>query len=611
MNSHTTTTNDSASAATTDASSRHTDFSQLTVEESLAALGATRKGLDQDEVAKRLIAFGPNEIKEKKRQSLLLLFLKQFKSLLIAVLFMAAILSYVTGNIADVYIIIIVVIVDACIGFFMELKAESAVSSLKKILNPLAKVVRANQTMTIAARELVPGDIIIVEEGDSIPADSRLLEGKNVRTQESSLTGESLPESKTADVLSGPTVMADQKNMLWKGTFVGGGYGTALVVHTGVRTEIGKVAEALYEIKPSISHFQKKINKLASQMGGASVFFALVLFIISYFTLNAPVRELLLISVAAMVSIIPEGLPSIIAIVLAIGARRMAKRNAIVREFTSTETLGAVSTIITDKTGTLTKNALTVRKLFIPDELEAGADFEVTGEGWSPEGTIIRKNAIADTNNDVALQRLLQIAAYCNNASIRKTAKPDNYELTGDPTEGALSVLAQKGGTAVDDKKKVDDLPFNSTMKLRATVVREDDGETNLLVVGAPEKILAFSTKILHPQGLRPMNPQSANLLANKIDDWSAQTMRVIGLAYRPFQKQKLKEDDINELIFVGLVGMIDPPRLEVPKAIQNCKRAGIRVIMATGDHISTAVAIARSVGIVAENDHHETLALT
>ncbi|MEQ8807563.1 MAG: HAD-IC family P-type ATPase, partial [Imperialibacter sp.] len=240
-----------------------------------------------------------------------------------------------------------------------------------------------------------------------------------------------------------------------------------------------------------------------------------------------------------------------------------------------------------------------------------GLNFDVTGEGWSSDGEIIGDPLVEDLSSVSALQRLLQIAAYSNNASIRKVEESNRYELTGDPTEGALAVLAQKGAITPVSKKKTDDQPFNSDLKLRATIVSENDDTYCLLVVGAPEKILTLSSKVLGSAAARVIDVQTTAKVVHKIDEWSAQTMRVIGLAYKPLRKQKLEEDDINELIFVGLVGMIDPPRVEVPKAIQNCKRAGIRVIMATGDHISTALAIARSVGIIGVHDNYERMALT
>ncbi len=583
---------------------------QLTAQEVLRRLKSTTEGLSDEDVKTRRAQFGPNEISEAAHEPLWLLFLKQFKSLLVLVLLLAAVLSYLTGNVVDVYIIMAVVLIDASIGFFMEMRAETAVSALKKMLNPQAKVIREGEQLVVHARELVPGDIVVLEEGDGIPADGRLVDARNIRTVESALTGESLPESKFTEPIGLVTPMADRKNMLWKGTFVVAGYGKAVVTGTGINTEIGRVAATLSSIKSGKSHFQQKINKLAAQMGVASVLFAAVLFAVGWFMLDLELKELFLISVAAMVSTIPEGLPSIIAVVLAIGTHRMAKRNAIVREFTSTETLGAVSTIITDKTGTLTENALTVRKIFVPDG--SLNDIEVTGEGWFPAGNFVSNNVVIEPAGHPALPQLLKIAAYSNNASIRHVSASDTYELSGDPTEGALLVLARKGGmaAALPAIEKTSDLPFNSNLKLRATLVNEG-GKSSLLVVGAPEKILALSGKFLHRDEEKPMDNAVAGEIKNKVNEWSSQAMRVIALAYKPWHKSDFDKDDVNDLVFTGLAGMLDPPRAEAKEAIQNCRKAGIRVIMATGDHISTAVAIARSVGILRDGEEGQTVALT
>ena len=586
------------------------DFYQLTTEEVLERLKTTSSGLSEDEAKKRMERFGPNEIAEAAHEPLWLLFLKQFKSLLVLVLLIAALLSYLTGNIVDVYIIMAVVLIDASIGFFMEMRAETAVSALKKMLNPQAKVIRDGEQLVVHSRVLVPGDLIVLEEGDSIPADGRLVEARNVRTVESALTGESLPESKFTEPIEAVTPMADRKNMLWKGTFVVAGYGRAVVAGTGINTEIGRVAETLSSIKSGKSHFQMKINRLAAQMGAASVFFAAVLFAVGWFMLDMDLKDLFLISVAAMVSTIPEGLPSIIAVVLAIGTHRMAKRNAIVREFTSTETLGAVSTIITDKTGTITENALTVRKIFVTDR-SPQHEIEVTGEGWFPAGNFISNNVVMEPASLPAVMQLLKIAAYSNNASIRHISESDTYELSGDPTEGALLVLARKGGIAAVNTavEKISDLPFNSNLKMRASLLREG-GKSSLLVVGAPEKILSLSNKCLYRDGEKEMDNAATGEVKNKVNEWSSQAMRVIALAYKPWHKNDFDQEDVNELVFVGLAGMLDPPRAEVKEAIQNCRKAGIRVIMATGDHISTAVAIARSVGIIRDGDDSQIVGL-
>jgi Ca2+-transporting ATPase len=404
------------------------------------------------------------------------------------------------------------------------------------MLTPHAKVLRDNQRIIVKASELVPGDVIFLEEGDYVPADARLFEIKHLRTIESSLTGESLPVNKTSEILTKASSIGDKKNMVWKDTFVSGGYGKAVVTATGLKTAIGKIAKSLSDIKTEPSHFQKKIDKLGTQMGIASVAAAAVLFGIGYFTMDTTVNDLFLLAVAVMVSIIPEGLPSIIAIVLAIGSRRMTKRNAIVREFTATETLGAVTTIITDKTGTLTENALTVRKVYVINE----PDIQVSGEGWTPIGSFRQGETILEALNHKSLQKLMTISALCNNSSVRHKPTENNYELIGDPTEGALLVLSRKGGfnPTLPALNKLDDLPFNSTIKMRASIIQNE--KTNeLFVIGAPEKVVQKCKWVLTSNGVKTLDESLRNAIREKITSWSLDSMRVIALAYKEHSNQR------------------------------------------------------------------------
>lgn len=527
---------------------------------------------------------------------------------MVLVLILAALLSYVTHQYVDVYIILIVILIDAIIGFVQEWRAEGALASLRKMLSPTAKVMRSGILKQINSIELVPGDLLVVEEGDTISADARLVEARNLRLNESSLTGESLPENKMAAALPSGTALADQTNILHKGTFVISGYGKAIVTSIGIHTALGKVARSLQAIKPEKSHFQKKVDMLASQMGLASLAAAILFFAIGYVTLELPFHELLLIAVAAMVSIIPEGLPSIIVIVLAIGAKRMTAKNAIVREFTTTETLGAVTTIITDKTGTLTENALTARTLYLVGE----EDIHISGEGWSPLGDFKQGQQTIDfQESNLPFHQAISIAGEAINASVRYQEETKAYALIGDPTEGALCVLAQKSGRATNSSARLDDLPFDSTNKFRATLV-DRQGQRELLVIGAPEKIVMYASQVLTSKGVQALSETQREAIQQKILSFTALSMRVIALAYKVCPEQvSIAAEDVKELIFTGLVGMLDPPREEVKGAVQECKKAGIRIIMATGDHASTAVAIARLVGIVEEKDEAKPVVLT
>lgn len=569
-------------------------------------LGVRAGGLTTQEVTIRRQRFGWNTFEDVKKVPWFILFFRQFRSLLILILLVAAAIAWGAGKLVDVYVILMVVLVNALIGFFQELKAESAVSALKKMMVQMATVLRDGESQRLPAVELVPGDILILEEGDSIPADARIIRSRNLRAVEASLTGESVPVSKENLILPQETPLAECRNMVWKGTYIVAGHAHAVVCATGSATALGQIATSLAEISPEKTNFQKKSDYLARQMGVIAILSALALFLTGYFLRNMEINEIMLVSIAALVSSIPEGLPAVLSIVLAIGSHRMAKRNAIIREFTSVETLGAVTTIITDKTGTLTQNSLTVKKIFLPGQ----PDIEVTGDGWFPAGNFFMNGGVFEPDTNPHLRRLLTIAGLSNNAAIKHDQEKDNYTLVGDPTEGALLVLARKGGmdsTSPDLPEKRDDLPFNSKLKLRASLVVHPDGHREILIIGAPEKILGLSNQVLKGQEAQVLEADTIAQLENHINEWSGQAMRVIGLACKPVPDtvEQITEDLLQDLTFIGFTGMIDPPRHDVRESVERCRRAGIRVIMATGDHVHTAMAIARATAII---DHKEDL---
>lgn len=580
----------------------------LKIKEVLDELITNSKGLTKKDAQERLTVYGLNEIPEGKSISIFLRILKQFKSWLVIILIIAAIISWFAGHVLDTWVIIVVVFINAGIGFFQEYRADKAIASLHKMIVKTAKVLRDGKLMTVLSSQLVPGDVLVLEEGDRIPADGRIIFSKNFRTMEASLTGESLPVSKTEEIYPKETVLADRKNMVWNGTFVAGGYAEAVIVGTGIKTAIGDISKTLGKIEVKRTNFMMKTDVLAKHMSIIAISSTVLIFLIGYFYRDFEIEEILLISIAALVAAVPEGLPAVISIVLAIGANRMAKRNAIVREFTATETLGAVTAILTDKTGTLTQNSLTVRKVFIPGTL----DYTVTGEGWFPAGNFMHQKTIIDIEEDDALQKLLKIAGVSNNSEFHHDEQTNTYELIGDPTEGALSVLARKGGIRREHflKYKQDDLPFDSTTKLRATLIKQDK-HRELCVTGAPEKLLERSISILTPHGESRLKHKEKEQIQQKIAEWSNLSMRVIALAYKKQKTDKIDEEDINDLIFVGITGMIDPPRLDTKEAVEKCKQAGIRVIMVTGDHVNTAVAIAKTTGIIEDIDENDVVALT
>ncbi len=583
----------------------HTNaFHSKTIEKTLQELSSDRKGLSDTEAKNRLKKFGPNEIPEKKERSPILIFLKQFNNFLIYILVVAAIISFSIGHLVDVYVIFAVILINAAIGFFEEYKAERSIKALKRMIVPHAKVYRDGELLQINARELVPGDVVLLEEGDRVPADARLIEIKNFRTVEASLTGESFPVDKYVKPLPGKTVLADRKNMVFMGSFVAGGQAKSVVTSTGAGTAIGDVAQELKKIRRGKGHFERKTEKLAKQMFLVAIIGASLTFVIGFFVRGLKFQEIFLFTIASLVSGIPEGLPAVLAIVLAIGARRMAKRNAIIRSLPTTETLGEITTIVTDKTGTITQNTINVRKIVLPGKDEVN----VSGDAWKPVGNFYQKRKIIFPLENPDLSKLLHISAVCNNARLlKKKNREESYEIIGDPTEAALVVLAEKAGlkkeVLQEKEKRIDDLPFNPEIKYRASlsVLVEQARKKEVYVIGAPEMVLKNSKYFLEKNKLRKITKKTSQDIFREIEHLTKKAMRVLALAYKPVPKKtdKLSEDLINELVFVGVVGMIDPPRPEVREAIAKAEKAGIRVVMVTGDHKSTAIAIAKEVGLV------------
>ncbi|MBI4034163.1 MAG: HAD-IC family P-type ATPase [Candidatus Brennerbacteria bacterium] len=560
------------------------------VESALAKLATSEGGLSRGEVARRLEEFGPNRLPEKDGVHPLFILVKQFHSAFVYILVGAGVLSYLFNHLLDVYVIAAVIVFNALIGFFEELKAENAIQKLKKLLVLHANVYRGGELARVPAEELVPGDIVVLGEGDRVPADARLIEAKNLRTEEASLTGESFPVSKTTKLLKKETPLADQSNMVWMGTAVVGGEAKAAVVATGERTAIGEIASSILKVKEGESHFAKKTRELALAMGVIAAAGAALTFLIGFFVRRLELFDIFLFSVASLVSGIPEGLPAVLAVVLSVGAYRMAKKKAIVRRLPAVETLGVATVIATDKTGTVTENSMMVEKIILP----GGEEITVSGSGYNPVGSF--------SKNGESLNRLLHIAALCNNGKVVKT--DDRFEVIGDPTEAALFVLAEKAGlkrkVLLEETPLLDELPFDEETKYRAVLVK---GKRKMIyVVGAFENIIALSDLEAGERGE----------VLYRAENLAGEGMRVLALGYRKAGAgDKLSHKDIKNLKLAGVVGMIDPPRPGVKEAVRRARRAGLRVIMKTGDHKNTAVAVAKEIGLVPKNAKPEKAALT
>jgi len=573
------------------------DFHSLSIEQSLKYLKSDKSGLSYEEAKTRLSKHGLNELPEKKKTFFLFNFLKHFHSLVIYLLFVAATISYFFGHIIDVYVITVVILINTSISFFQEYRTEKSLKALKKLIVYKTRVLRDNELFYIDSSKIVTGDIILLEEGDRIPADARLIELKNLRTVEASLTGESFPIEKSISVLEKKTSLADRKNIVFMGTFVAGGTAKAIVISTGAKTALGQIALSISDIKQEKSHFREKTDSLALKIAIFAVIGASLTFLVGYFIRGFEFNEIFLFTIASLVSGIPEGLPAVLAIVLAIGAFRMSRRNALIRNLASTETIGVVSTIITDKTGTLTENTMNIQEIFLPGQQK----ISVSGNGWEPKGGFTQKEKSIIPLENTHLKKFVHISAICNRTSIFFNSESKEYKILGDPTEAAFIVLAEKAGLkkslALETSHILDDLPFNSNLKLRASLISNDEKE--IYAIGAPESILNRCSYILINGRKTKLMDGHKNILHSQINSMSKQAMRVLALAYKPSKISDIEESDINDLIFVGISGMSDPPREEVREAIVKAKKAGIRVIMATGDHKETALAIAKQIGLI------------
>ena len=572
-----------------------TRWETLEILECYDLLGSSEAGLSKDEAEKRLAEVGPNILAAEEKIKFFAIILHQFKSPLIYVLLVASIVTFFLHEYIDMAVILAVVILNAVIGFIQEVKAEQGVRSLKKMVQVKARALRDRREKELPASQLVPGDVVYLAAGMRVPADLRLIHQLDLRVDESMLTGESLPSDKSIDrLLEQNLTPGDMKNMAFMGTTVVYGRGRGIVVGTGRRTIIGDIAEKVQEVPFGKAPLQQKLDNFAKflslTVGGISLFiFALGLYE------GEKLSDMFIAAVAIAVSAIPEGLPVAVTIAMAIGVNRMARQNAIVRRLPSVETLGSTTIIGSDKTGTLTKNEMTVRLVY--DGLRT---YEVSGIGYEPTGTITHEGQPVEVRTCAELEQLLRIGMLCNEANLYQ--ENGEYRIDGDPTEGALIVSASKGGLQAEEEQmkypQLGIVPFESERGFMATL-HDLAGRKFIFVKGAPEKIIHFSE-------LYATDPAFEKKVARIAENFADQGLRILGMAYKELAPDitKICQGDVESgLIFAGLQGMIDPPRQEVVEAIKLCKHAGIRTAMVTGDHAITAGAVAGQIGIEAETD--------
>ncbi len=596
----------------------------MEIEEVMEELKVDQKGLTSKEASERLKKYGYNEIVEKKRVTPFQIFLNQFKDIFVIMLLIAIALSVISawyeaslhgsqGDIneyLDAITIGVIVVLNATVGFVQEYRSEKAIEAMKKLAAPRARVLRDGKEAIIPAKEVVPGDIILIEAGDRIPADARLIETVELKTEEAALTGESTPINKSTEAIDEKTPVADRRNMVFMGTHATYGRGKAVVVATGMSTEFGKIAEMVQAVEEEETPLKQKLEKFAKKLGIIIVIACAAIFILELLRFTSIIPEIhggttneefdiiqmFMTAVALAVSAVPEGLPAVVTVSLALGARELAKRNAILRRLASAETLGATTVICSDKTGTLTKGEMTVRKIYV-----GGRIVDVTGVGYEPKGEFLLDGKPLDPKDDDDLHLLLRVSALCTNAQY------DGKTIIGDTTEGALIVAAAKAGMSKEDLEKdyprIYEVPFTSERKRMTTVHRSSEGKLFAYVKGAPEVVLERCMHLLVNGEIKKLSERECKEVLEVNEKMAMDALRVLGVAFKELQSsqiEKFEEEELeSNLVFVGLIGMIDPPREEAKLAVKKCEEAGIKTVMITGDHRLTAVAVAKELGIL------------
>ena len=562
----------------------------------LSELRANAAGLSAEEAAQRLAEHGPNRLPRAAGRGPVVRFLQQFNNLLIYVLLAAALVSVLLDHAVDAAVILAVVLLNAIIGFIQEGRAEQALAAISSMIDPHCAVLRDGHRITIAADEVVPGDIVLIEAGDRVPADLRLLRARNLKIDEAILTGESVPVDKSTSAAAENAALGSRHGMAYSGTFVAAGQATGVVAATGVHTELGKIGTLLSAVESLKTPLVLQMDRFARQLTFVTLAVSAIAFAYAFYLRGYAAGDAFMTVVGLAVAAIPEGLPAIMTIALAIGVRRMASRNAIIRRLPAVETLGSVSVICTDKTGTLTRNEMTARAV-----VADGSEMEIHGVGYEPAGEIrLRGSSEKPDVENGQFGRLARAAVLCNDAELRRVEA--GWIADGDPMEGALIALGMKAGIDVADLRtrvpRLDEIPFDSRHRFMATLHESAEGGSQILLKGAPENILDLCKMEGYGSGERPLDRGYWHAAANRLAE---EGQRVLAFAWKPAgagQRELAHADVSNGAILLGLVGFIDPPRAEATEAVRESQTAGIRVVMITGDHAITAREIGRQLGL-------------
>jgi P-type Ca2+ transporter type 2C len=586
------------------ASQEERNWHALSVDDALSGLDTQRTGLTEADAQSRLSQYGPNEIGGEDHISIAGILLQQILNPLVYVLLVASIIAFAVGHLLDALVILGIVVVNTIIGFIQEYRAERAMQALRELAAPAALVVRGTERREVPAVDVVPGDIVVLTAGDRVPADARVVASAALQANQAALTGESVSVHKKTHPVAEDTSLADRENMVYAGTTITYGRGEAVTVATGLATEVGKIAEQVSSVERERTPLQDKLASMGKMLAVVALGLG-VLILIAGIARQMEFVDIFLFAIAAAVAAIPEGLPAVVTIVMAIGLQRMAARHAVIRKLPAVETLGSATVICSDKTGTLTKNEMTVKTIYTHGRL-----FTVSGDGYDIDGEVMDDGRRADVEGLDGLRMLLLAGALCNDAEL--VCENSTCTLTGDPTEGALLVVGEKAGLSKRSLEqtmpRLDEIPFDSERAYMATM-NDAEGHKLVLVKGAPERVVAMCSHISSNGQADVLSPDEKERVLGVNAQLASSALRVLAFAYKevPKRQAEISLADLREgLVFVGLAGMIDPPRPEAIDAVLRCKSAGIRVMMATGDNKITAHAIAEQMGIL--NEGHEVI---